>query len=57
MRNQKDGVFSNVAMKLFTNCANVLLQSMQLIREKVQEKQTRGRRNRLRDQLRIFLAS
>ena len=36
MRNQKDGVFSNVAMKLFTNFANVLLQSMQLIRGKVE---------------------
>ena len=39
MRNQKDGVFSNVAMKLFTNFANVLLQSTQLIRGKVEEKQ------------------
>ena len=39
MRNQKDGVFSNVAMKLFTNFANVLLQSMQLIQEKVEENQ------------------
>lgn len=39
MRNQKDGVFSNVGMKLFTNFANVLLQFMQLIRGKVEEKE------------------